>query len=906
MNRRDFLKTSALATAGAATVPHLAFAGKDTGKVTLVIDPGDAVASAPASGWAVGRLREALQAAGILAQKVARLEDVPAKGRVVLVSGSSAPGAGRILKSQGLPVVSKPESLVLTEGRAGEGSVLLVCGSDPRGLVYALLELADRVRIEGTSTAALAVPRPVLEEPSNPVRGIYRCFVSELQDKPWFYDREGWRPYLDMLATHRINRFSLMLGMGYNTPRNVKDSYFFFAYPFLLAVPGYEVRMGNLPDAERDRNLEMLRFISEQTVARGLHFQLGLWSHGRNWPNSADVNYPLLGVTAKNHGPYCRDALAALLEACPAIGGVTLRVHGESGVPEGEYGFWETLFEAFGRCGRKVGIDMHAKNVTQRMIEIAVGTGMPVTLSPKYWAEHQGLGYIQAAIRAREMRKKAYKEEPSGVGLGSRSFTRYGYGDYFKEDRPYGILHRVWPGTQRLLLSGDPVLSAAYGRVSGFCGGLGFDLLDPLTFKGRTGSGHPGSRCAYADSSLVPKYDWQKFDYTYRVWGRLAYNPETDADGWRRLLRREFGGGAEAAEKALASASRVLTLVTTAHGPSPDCFVYWPEIYTNLPIVTQDRGLPRGKVARETSFGSVSPFDPQLFMAMDEYADALLAGQEPHRYTPIEVAQKLEDLAASTTANLARAGAAVADRTRPGYRRLVADVKIQAGLGRFFAAKMRSAVLWRIHERTGDGGAGAEAVAAYRRARDAWARMAEGAKGIYVTDISFGSRPGIRGCWMDRLAAINDDLGAMEHRLAASKPSARMEEKRWRIGPAVQAALAHPLRRYAGCAHVPRLTFRRGKAFPIEISAPAGTHGVSLYYRHVNQALRWRMLRMNAEGQTYRGIIPADYTRTNFPLQYYFAVELESGPAIHPGLDENFMNQPYYVVRLDMSCVLGD
>ena len=52
--------------------------------------------------------------------------------------------------------------------------------------------------------------------------------------------------------------------------------------------------------------------------------------------------------------------------------------------------------------------------------------------------------------------------------------------------------------------------------------------MEPLTFKGREGSGQPGGRCAYADATLTPKYDWQKFEYYYRVWGRKLYNPEAD------------------------------------------------------------------------------------------------------------------------------------------------------------------------------------------------------------------------------------------------------------------------------------------------------------------------------------------------------------------------------------------
>ena len=93
-----------------------------------------------------------------------------------------------------------------------------------------------------------------------------RQFTSEPLDKPWFYDREMWPQYLTMLAAQRFNRFHLAFGLGYDVLNRVADSYLLFLYPFLLAVPGYNVRATNLPDAERDRNLETLRYISEQTV----------------------------------------------------------------------------------------------------------------------------------------------------------------------------------------------------------------------------------------------------------------------------------------------------------------------------------------------------------------------------------------------------------------------------------------------------------------------------------------------------------------------------------------------------------------------------------------------------------------------------------------------------------------
>ncbi|MDQ6701279.1 MAG: hypothetical protein M3Z36_13950, partial [Acidobacteriota bacterium] len=442
LSRRRFLKAAGCA----ATLKPLSAAQR----ISIVVDPADPIAGSPPAQWALKELEQALTASGCQVNRSGRVADTTPGDLCILAAGVDAPVAKEILKRQSVSVAAKPEALALVPAETSGRKILLACGYDSRGLVYALLDLADRVQ---NGAAALNIRTAINEQPLNSVRSVSRLFCSDVEDKPWYNDREMWPRYLTMLAAQRFNRFHLAFGIGYDFIRQVTDAYFLFTYPFLISVPGYQVRSPQLPDAERDRNLQMLKFISEQTVARGMEFQLGLWMHGYEWIDSPNPNYTIEGLTRANHGPYCRDAVRMLLQACPAISGVTFRVHGESGVEEGSYDFWKTVFDGVATCGRKVRIDMHAKGMDQSMLDMAVATHQPVTLSPKFWAEHMGMAYHQADIRELEQPKPG--KEATGLmkfSAGSRSFLRYGYGDLLSEDRPWSVVHRIWPGTQRLLL----------------------------------------------------------------------------------------------------------------------------------------------------------------------------------------------------------------------------------------------------------------------------------------------------------------------------------------------------------------------------------------------------------------------------------------------------------------------
>jgi len=902
MERRAFLRAAGAAVGLGVGAGDLAQVQAAPVSIALVVDPADPVASAGPSKWAVQELLSRLQARAVPSRIIPSISQAQPGEICCIVSGPAftAPAV--------LPPSAKPpagaESFSIANPMIGGRRILVAAGRDARGLTYALLELADRLDHETDPAVAFRITRPIVEQPANRIRSVLRAFVSEVEDKPWYYDRGQWRDYLTMLATHRFNRFNLSFGIGYDFVNEIRDSYFHFAYPFLLNVPGYSVLVATaapfggkpilLTDDERARNLDLLQFISAAAVERGIDFQLGLWTHAWNFDAAPNASHRIFGLTPATHAEYCRDALHALLVACPNISGVTMRTHGESGVPEESYPFWKTVFSGVAAAGRPIEIDQHAKGIDARMIALAQATGMPTAVSPKYWAEHMGLPYHQTAIRPTEMPKPGAADAKGALmalSNGSRSFLRYGYGDLLRDDRKYAVLHRIWPGTQRLLLWGDPLMAAAYGRASSFAGSAGVEWMEPLSFKGRKGSGLAGGRDGYAGVVSTNVRDWEKYLYTYRVWGRGIYNPDSSADARKRYLRKTLGPAADACESALALSSRILPTVTTAHMPSAANANYWPEIYTNQSIVVANARDPYGDTPEPKRFGTVSPLDSQLFCTIDQCAEELLNGTRGASYSPLEVAGWLEDLARDSDAGLATADAA-ADKTG-AFGHWAVDIGIQNNIGRFFAAKFRAGVLYAIYNGTADPAALEGALKAYGKARAAWKAIVDVANNVYREDLTFGYAPQLRGSWRDRLAAIDQDIVAMTTTQLASPAAAKSATA------AIAAALATPAREAVALQHKPAKRFPPGVPVVIEASLPPGAQGkLNLWYRRVNQAEKWIMLTMDSTASGFQAAIPANYLASPYSLQYYFEVRLDSGGrTLYPGLARDYSTQPYYLIR---------
>ncbi len=141
MKRREFLKAAGAASAAAMSRGSMAQNGRS---YIIVVDGADPVAGSPAAQWAAEQLRAAIAGKGRLCRIVTAAERVRSAALYVVVA---APGSAL---AKGFPnadgELGGAETFRLAPGRHAGVAALLVSGSDVRGTVYGLLELAERVR----------------------------------------------------------------------------------------------------------------------------------------------------------------------------------------------------------------------------------------------------------------------------------------------------------------------------------------------------------------------------------------------------------------------------------------------------------------------------------------------------------------------------------------------------------------------------------------------------------------------------------------------------------------------------------------------------------------------------------------------------------------------------------------
>ena len=152
MRRRQFLGSAA----AAGLSSRWTFAAGTT--IALVQDPQDSIAASAAAKWAVRHLENVLVGKGAAVKRYDRAEAATGADLVVFAGSRTLPSGTRS--------AARAEALALGAATAGKQPLISASGYDARGLVYALLELADRVEHAASPSEALTLSKQVTEQPA--------------------------------------------------------------------------------------------------------------------------------------------------------------------------------------------------------------------------------------------------------------------------------------------------------------------------------------------------------------------------------------------------------------------------------------------------------------------------------------------------------------------------------------------------------------------------------------------------------------------------------------------------------------------------------------------------------------------------------------------------------------------
>ncbi len=663
-------------------------------------------------------LRELETALGKLGIATERVSETPAADGPRIMAGiaGTVPHILYRVERSGASIPADPESYVIRRMVQNGWPVLLIAGSDARGLMYGLLEVGreiSRAAAPVTSSEIISRVTEATARPAVSVRGMVQFLHNADLEKSWYYDQEYWKSYLGMLARNRFNSLNLVFAH--------QTHYLAPPYPFLFAVDKYpQVRVPGLREADQRRNLETLRMISNMARQRGIDLIMGIWEH-RAWKDRQPSMVE--GLTDDILTDYARLAAEQLLRLCPDISGIQLRVNSESGIDESR----QTVFYRDGvlagirAAGRPVLLDLRGWGALPGTIDSAVASGLPMRLSVKYWAEFMGMPY------------QAAKMLPS-----------YSYGDFLRYPRRFPLLYQVWSlGSHRLLPWGSVDWVRRFAPTTKLGGGIGFETCAPLSQKG-FGNASGDWRILTPSEREYYRWEFERYWLYYLLYGRLTYDPGTSPDVWMDEFRRRFGErGAAAVFEAFQHASDVIPFLVSYRLSNPNMYI-WPE--------KQMGGLLDFYI-------EVKPADQTRFAGFQEYVARRLHYAVSAKMTPDEASERLRRMAEATERAVTRADTVIDTSRNKEYGANRVDLRVLALLARYHSRKILAGSALALFYSSGDAAALRSARSHAAASLEIWQRLARLTEGLYYPKMVFG--PQDTGHWRDNLVFVRHDV----HRL---------------------------------------------------------------------------------------------------------------------------------------------
>lgn len=270
--------------------------------------------SHPRLAFGADKLKQSLSKAGYKVN-ILQQDQLPKTKQLIVIGSAQSVLIRKSVASFHLnPVVASQKESFSIAAAAGKA---IVSGFDDSGVLYGCLELADRITAEGKLPTTLNIsdqPEMVLrgtcigmQKPYYlPGRTVYEYpYTPELF--PWFYDKEHWIGYLDMMVENRYNSLYLWNGHPFASLVKLKD------YPYAVEVD----------DETFKKNEEMFRFLTEEADKRGIWVIQMFYNIIVSKPfaekhniKTQDRNRPITPLLSD----YTRKSITAFVEKYPNVG----------------------------------------------------------------------------------------------------------------------------------------------------------------------------------------------------------------------------------------------------------------------------------------------------------------------------------------------------------------------------------------------------------------------------------------------------------------------------------------------------------------------------------------------------------------------------------------------------------
>lgn len=840
-----------------------------TEKVSLSIVIGDE--DRKEVNYGLEKLSESLRSNQVAYEVVSEAKDAKNKNILIIEKSASAESSS-----------GKAESFSITkeEEEEAEKNIMMVSGYDKRGLIYALLDIADQIGDQGTQNP-LSGLKETRESPDVKTRAISMYTMNRAYWESRFYDEAYWEKYMDMLVLNRFNSIVVIFGYengGFLAP----------CYPYFFDVDGFpEVKMSNLSDGEQAKNLKAMNRMIDLAHERGLEFKIGIWDHiyrggiQKGGISDEDLkeqsqDYLTQGLTTEKLYDFTKAALKQLLQEMPNLDGIQFRMHNESGLNPGKEmeEFWTEVFTTLKAVAPDFRIDLRAKELPDEIIHIAEDLNLNFTIATKYWMEQMGLPF-----------------HPTHINRQNQDDRRHGYADMLKYPKTYNMHWRMWSGgTQRVLLWGSPEYVRRFAESTHLYNGDGFEVNEPLATK-MLAQPHDAEPFQLLNEPYrYYEYEFERYWHFFQMFGRVTYNPKTDESVWVDEFEKRFGEKAgPLLMKALHKSSFVLPTINAACAP-----------YSLFPTT-------RGWAAKQI-LGSLDQYatgegsDIQQFASYEEEAQVLLNNLQTGKRLPSQTSRWFLNLANEIDQLVEESGKYVSTEENKEYLSTITDLGILSNLARYHAYRMPAAVNYQIFLKTKNPVALDNAIEYESKAISAWEDIVEVVGDIYAPNVMMGVRVttkygivhSISGHWRDELAELNQfykELEDFRNTITSSAEKGNL--------PKCEIAEDMDYSSLFKVAHDPAKSIAPGKDVVIkaEVEAATGVEWVRLRYRSVNQTLDYGSVEMKqTEDGFYSVTIPTKEIDPTYDFMYFIELMDKNGNGrIYPDLEKE---TPYFFVPI--------